>query len=85
MGHARAEKPTYRTRDELESWKLKDSIISFGRRLVKDFDVAASELAAVNDAVAEEIEEAVAFAEASPARERWITGATSTRRCWETI
>ncbi len=33
---------------------------------VKDFDVAASELAAVNDAVAQEIEEAVAFAEASP-------------------
>jgi pyruvate dehydrogenase E1 component alpha subunit len=65
MGHSRFENPSYRTKEELESWKLRDPITGFAHVLASMFGVDRDELEAIDCTVAEEIEHAVAYAEQS--------------------
>jgi len=65
-GHSRMENPNYRTREEVEAWKRRDPIEGFSKVLRAEYDVTDAEMAAVSDAVDEEMEAAVRFAEESP-------------------
>jgi pyruvate dehydrogenase E1 component alpha subunit len=65
-GHSRFEPGRYRKPEELERWRERDPLVSWRRRLAGEWQVGEAELAALEAEVAREIEEAVAFAEASP-------------------
>lgn len=66
MGHSRAERPTYRTMEELAAWKIKDPLITYAEVLKSQYGLNMEQLKSVEDDVAAEIDQAVAFAEASP-------------------
>ncbi len=64
----------YRTPEEVDSWKARDPIAAFSRRLLDGDDVSAADLQAVDDGITAEIEAAVVFATDSP----WPDPATVT-------
>ncbi len=66
MGHARFEKPNYRSKEEVEEWKKKDPIVLFKQYLSEKKDVKEEELDKIEKSVDMEIEAAVVFAENSP-------------------
>jgi len=66
MGHSRFEPSTYRTKEELAEWKKKDPIVLFRSVLVNEVCAPEVEIAAVEHAVDEALEDAVRFAEQSP-------------------
>jgi 2-oxoisovalerate dehydrogenase E1 component len=57
---------TYRTRDEVESWKAKCPIATFRRLAIERGALKAADLDAIEAAVQKEVEEAHKIAEASP-------------------
>jgi pyruvate dehydrogenase E1 component alpha subunit len=57
----------YRTKEEVEREKLRDPIVMFGERCVKDGALTDADLKLIEKAVFDQVDEAVAFAEASPA------------------
>jgi len=64
--HSTADPDLYRTKDEIESWKKKCPIAGLVGRLVQWGLLMPAELESMEVAVAKEIDEAVAFAEAGP-------------------
>jgi pyruvate dehydrogenase E1 component alpha subunit len=64
-GHSMSDAGLYRTKEEVEEWKKRDPI-AYGRELLVRAKVDEKEIAAIEQKVAEEIEEAVKFAEESP-------------------
>jgi pyruvate dehydrogenase E1 component alpha subunit len=64
--HSMADPELYRTKAEVEEWKLRDPIATFVARLREEALLTEGELAAMSAAVEREIEAAVAFAEAAP-------------------
>jgi pyruvate dehydrogenase E1 component alpha subunit len=56
----------YRTKEEVEREKLRDPIQLFSERCVKDGALTDADVKVNEKAVAEQVDEAVAFAEASP-------------------
>ena len=66
MGHSRFEPSSYRTKEELAEWKKRDPIALFQSVLLAEAGASEAEIAQVEQAVAESIEEAVRFAEQSP-------------------
>jgi len=56
----------YRTKEEVEREKLRDPIVLFSDRCLRDGVLAEPDLRAIEKSVADAIDEAVAFAEASP-------------------
>ncbi len=68
-GHSRSDPRTYRSREEEEEWKARDPIPNLGRRLQELGLAREADLAAVEAEVVALVDEAVAFAEASPAPE----------------
>ncbi len=64
-GHSMSDPGNYRTKDEIEQWKQKDAIANARAHLLS-LGVTEDELKAVEGAVKAEVEEAVAFADASP-------------------
>jgi len=65
MGHSKSDAGLYRTKEEVESWKRKDPIVRLAC-LLKENGVSAEQVAGMDAAAAKTVEEAVAFAEASP-------------------
>jgi acetoin:2,6-dichlorophenolindophenol oxidoreductase subunit alpha len=65
-GHSRSDRQLYRTRDEVKEWQAKDPIPRFANRLVAAGFVQEAELEGLRKEGHQRIEEAVAFAEASP-------------------
>jgi pyruvate dehydrogenase E1 component alpha subunit len=61
-GHSKSDRQAYRTRDEVQEWMDRDPIPLFASRL----GYSEAESAAMQAEAVEQIEEAVAFAEASP-------------------
>ncbi|MBI3722696.1 pyruvate dehydrogenase (acetyl-transferring) E1 component subunit alpha [bacterium] len=64
-GHSMTDPAKYRTKEEVEEWKAKDSIPLARARLLS-LGVAEGDLAAIDLAVEKKIEEAVLFAESEP-------------------
>jgi pyruvate dehydrogenase E1 component alpha subunit len=56
----------YRTREEVEREKLRDPIVSFSDRCLRDGVVSEADVKAIEKDVNDLVDEAVAFAEASP-------------------
>lgn len=61
-GHSKSDKQAYRTRDEVKDWQRRDPIVRFAETL----GVTDDELDALRQQAQARIDEAVAFAEASP-------------------
>ncbi len=66
-GHFLGDAGQYRSAEEVESYRAADCIIRFGEHLRDEQGVPAQELEAVKAEVEKRIDEAVAFAEGSPA------------------
>jgi pyruvate dehydrogenase E1 component alpha subunit len=73
-GHSMADPAKYRSAAEHEIWKARDPLPNYARRLLAEGLVDEERLAAIQQKCVAVVEEAVAFAEASPwpeAREVW--------------
>lgn len=64
--HSTADPDLYRTKDEIEHWKMRDPIKTFEISLIEKRLLAEADLAEMEASVATELEQAVAFAEAGP-------------------
>ncbi|MFS8082860.1 MAG: pyruvate dehydrogenase (acetyl-transferring) E1 component subunit alpha [Ginsengibacter sp.] len=65
-GHSMSDPAKYRSKEEMEEYKLKDPVETTLEKLKKNFGVKDEEIAKINDRVKAEVEEAVKFAEESP-------------------
>ena len=65
-GHSRGDPGNYRSKEEFEEWSRRDPIELFRARLTGGFGVSAGRLEEIERACQAEVEEAVAFALASP-------------------
>jgi pyruvate dehydrogenase E1 component alpha subunit len=61
----------YRTKDEVEEWKRRDPLNRSRQRLI-DLGAAEADVVALEDDVKAEIEDAVHFAETSPAADAYL-------------
>ena len=65
-GHSLSDPAQYRQRTEVETWLKRDPIASQKQRILSEEMATAEELAAIDQAVMSEVEEAVKFASDSP-------------------
>jgi pyruvate dehydrogenase E1 component alpha subunit len=65
-GHSKSDKNLYRTREEIEEWRLKDPIPAFEKAVVDAGTLDASQLEAIRDNVRTELRAAVQRANAAP-------------------
>ncbi len=68
-GHSRSDRNRYRTKEEIAEWQARDPIVALERDLLGLGLLGEGEVEAIRAEAAAEIEEAVAFAAASPAPE----------------
>jgi TPP-dependent pyruvate/acetoin dehydrogenase alpha subunit len=66
FGHSKSDRNLYRTKDEIAQWRKRDSIARFRSRLVGGNILTEKEAEEIDRAAQGAIEDAVAFAEASP-------------------
>jgi len=66
LGHSKSDANLYRTREEIESWKLKCPIKRYREKLISENIATADELDEIENKVKKEIEEALKFAMESP-------------------
>jgi pyruvate dehydrogenase E1 component alpha subunit len=66
MGHSKSDAGLYRAKEEVEEWKRKDPIRRMREKLIADRSFTEKELDELDARAAKAIEDAVAFAEASP-------------------
>jgi len=66
-GHSMSDPGQYRTKEEVEEWRKRDPVSIGRRRLVEETDMDETSLKALEAKVKAEIDEAVRFAEDSPA------------------
>jgi len=64
--HSMADPDLYRAKEEIESWKKRDPIALFERKLQEMGSLSDSDLARIESEIGVEIEDAVRFAEVSP-------------------
>lgn len=65
-GHSKSDQERYRTKEEVEAWKERCPIRRFRARLIKEKVIDEAEASRMAEEARRLIEEAVAFAEASP-------------------
>jgi pyruvate dehydrogenase E1 component alpha subunit len=65
-GHSMSDPAKYRSKEEMEEYKLKDPVETTLEKLKKDFKLSDEEIEKIQDRVKHEVEEAVQFAEESP-------------------
>jgi pyruvate dehydrogenase E1 component alpha subunit len=70
-GHSMSDPGLYRTKDEVEEWKRRDPLNRCRARLV-EVGIAEADLDRLEDDVKAEIEDAVQFAETSPAADSYL-------------
>ncbi len=66
FGHSKSDRNLYRTKDEIESWKQKDPLLLLREQLVRSGIASEAEAEALDQQAQSAIDQAVAFAEASP-------------------
>src|SRR3712207_2820669 len=65
-GHSMADPEEYRTKEQVEEWRKRDPIVVFGRRLVDEGVLQEGDLERLDQEAVARVDEAVAFADASP-------------------
>ena len=65
-GHSMSDPAKYRTKEEMEEYKLKDPLETTLGKLKSEFNLSDEEIENINDRVKAEVEEAVKFADESP-------------------
>src|SRR5436190_4064450 len=65
-GHSMADPEEYRTKEQVEEWRKRDPIVTFGDRLVAEGIVDAARREEMDAEAIARVDEAVAFADASP-------------------
>lgn len=65
-GHSMSDPGQYRTKEEIEEYKRRDPVETFGRELVAEGLMTEAELEAMDEQIKQEVQEAVEFADASP-------------------
>ena len=65
-GHSMSDPAKYRSKEEMEEYKLQDPIETSLAKLKNDFGVSDDEIEAINERVKAEVEESVKFADESP-------------------
>jgi pyruvate dehydrogenase E1 component alpha subunit len=65
-GHSMSDPAKYRSKEEMEEYKLQDPVETTVEKLKKDFGVSDEEIEKIQDRVKHEVEESVQFAEDSP-------------------
>ena len=65
-GHSMSDPAKYRSKEEMEEYKLQDPVETTLAKLKKNFAVSDEEIEKINDRVKHEVEEAVKFADESP-------------------
>jgi pyruvate dehydrogenase E1 component alpha subunit len=65
-GHSMSDPQKYRTREEVEEYKLKDPIEQVRKKITENNILTEDEIAAITQKVKEQVEKAVQFAEESP-------------------
>jgi acetoin:2,6-dichlorophenolindophenol oxidoreductase subunit alpha len=66
MGHSKSDPQNYRTKEEVDAWKLRDPILLYRKKLVEAGTFTAAELDALDARAVVDVAHAVEFAEASP-------------------
>ena len=61
-----ADPAKYRTKEEVEEWKLKDPILNLERLIENDYPNAAARFDEIKESVEDEIQDAVQFAHETP-------------------
>jgi len=65
-GHSMADPEEYRTKEEVEEWRKRDPIETFGRRLVDEGVLPEGDLDKLDEAASAKVDESVKFADKSP-------------------
>lgn len=65
-GHSRSDKQVYRTKDEVREWQERDPIVRFEQQLIELGLLTPAEAEEIRSRAVKAIEDAVAFADASP-------------------
>jgi pyruvate dehydrogenase E1 component alpha subunit len=65
-GHSKSDQERYRTREEVATWKKKDPVARFAAYLIQEGIITEEESQAIHKEAQQLVEEALAFAEASP-------------------
>src|SRR3954451_11382340 len=65
-GHSMADPEQYRSKEEVEAWRRRDPIPSFGERLVEEGVIERDDLQEIDAAAVARVDAAVEFADASP-------------------
>jgi pyruvate dehydrogenase E1 component alpha subunit len=65
-GHSMADPEEYRTKEQVEQWRRRDPIATFGRRLVEEGVIREDDRERLDGEAIHTVDEAVAFADASP-------------------
>ena len=65
-GHSKSDKQRYRTKEEVQEWQEKDPIGRLSRQMIDAGLLTDADLTALEQRVADEIQEAIAYAQASP-------------------
>jgi pyruvate dehydrogenase E1 component alpha subunit len=66
-GHSMADPEEYRTKEQVEEWRGRDPLVTFGERLVAEGVLTEDARDELDRAAIARVDEAVAFADASPA------------------
>src|ERR687883_303236 len=65
-GHSMADPEEYRTKEQVEEWRKRDPIATFGERLVEEDVLTEDDLEELDQAAIDTVDEAVQFADDSP-------------------
>ena len=65
-GHSMSDPAKYRTKEEMEQYKLQDPIETTLRKLKEDYKMSDKDIEVINERVKAQVEESVQFAEESP-------------------
>ena len=65
-GHSMADPEEYRTKEEVEEWRKRDPIETFGKRLVSESVLSEKDLEKLDEEAVHTVDEAVKFADKSP-------------------
>ncbi|MCK9409197.1 MAG: pyruvate dehydrogenase (acetyl-transferring) E1 component subunit alpha [Bacteriovoracaceae bacterium] len=65
-GHSMSDPGQYRTKEEIEEYKKRDPVETFGKELIAEGILKETDLEAMDELIKQEVQEAVEFADASP-------------------